>query len=649
MTDKRAVLCCIVVVEANARLRASFDTTKPVGQPFQELLSPEWRDDFRKTLLAVQVEEARQTLRSALLPPSGSVIKVEASLSLVALRTAESRGILCIMTREAAADTTQSSDVSSPPATAEDVLRRSNEQFRSLQSQLPVGVYRTSGDGKVLEVNSSFAHIFGYESPSDILGRNARSLYLDPTRRDDLVEALTRDGEVRDFEMEALKADGTSFWLRVSASATIDADGHVQYIQGAVENIADRKATEERLHISERKYLHLIENLLEGIWIINADFVTTFVNPRMAQMLGCAESEIVGRRIFSFLDRPGMRSVRKSLSHAESETRETIDIELLRPDGSKIHALAQATPIVGASGARVGAIAGVIDISERRRVEEALRIREDLYRAVVETMTEGLAMRDLEGRFTYVNDRFCEMIGYSRERLLASNSLEFLDELNAGILKRQMTRPKGSQREPYELSWTRSDGRGLATIISPAVLRGPDGEVIGAFAIMTDITERKRIEDRLREAGRTLEARHRDLIEKNIAMKQIFKHLDQEKAEYRRTICNDIDLELTRFLDELKRTAEHTSRDDRVDSLAQRMRLFLTRDVGDFPGRYNRLTMREREVCDLIRAGIASKEISNRLNLSLLTVHKHREHIRRKLRLNNKSVSLATYLDMHRE
>jgi len=80
------------------------------------------------------------------------------------------------------------------------------------------------------------------------------------------------------------------------------------------------------------------------------------------------------------------------------------------------------------------------------------------------------------------------------------------------------------------------------------------------------------------------------------------------------------------------------------EALQDNLKAILAKDVDVFRERYAKLTPRELEICDLIKEGWSSKEISESLNLSLLTVHKHREEIRKKLGITNKNVNLGTYL-----
>ncbi len=149
------------------------------------------------------------------------------------------------------------------------------------------------------------------------------------------------------------------------------------------------------------------------------------------------------------------------------------------------------------------------EVAERRRVEKALQASERRYRLLVETMSDGLGMQDANGRFTCVNPRFAEMLGYPAAGICGRAVTEFLDEKNRGIYRRESARRRQGAREACEIAWTRRDGSEIATIISPMPLVDEAGGYGGSFAVVTDITRRTQAEEKLRDS----EQRWRQLFE----------------------------------------------------------------------------------------------------------------------------------------
>ncbi len=132
---------------------------------------------------------------------------------------------------------------------------------------------------------------------------------------------------------------------------------------------------------------------------------------------------------------------------------------------------------------------------KRIKAEKALQKTEEQYRLLVERMNDGLAMEDKNGILAYVNPRFCSMLGYEREEMIGKPTESFLDDKNRSILKKQMVLRRENNNEGYEIEWVNKDGTGLLTYISPQSLFNESGEFNGSFAVIADITERKKTQE----------------------------------------------------------------------------------------------------------------------------------------------------------
>ncbi|MEJ2723002.1 MAG: PAS domain S-box protein, partial [bacterium] len=137
-------------------------------------------------------------------------------------------------------------------------------------------------------------------------------------------------------------------------------------------------------------YREVVENLHEGIWAIDKDAVTTYVNSRMAEMLGYAPDEMVGRHLNSFMDERGRDISNRNLQRRRQGISEDHEFELLHKNGSRVYTIMQTSPIVDAEGRYAGALAGVLDITERKRIENELRYARDQLERRVENRTKEL-------------------------------------------------------------------------------------------------------------------------------------------------------------------------------------------------------------------------------------------------------------------
>ena len=152
------------------------------------------------------------------------------------------------------------------------------------------------------------------------------------------------------------------------------------------------------------------------------------------------------------------------------------------------------------------------DAAPARKPMEPLE-KDDIFRLIADSLPEGLGVSDAEGRLVYVNDRFCEMVGYAREELLGRRSAEFLDEANGAKLEREIDRRRLGENACYEREVTTREGGRLSTALFPRGLFDAEGRFLGSFAVVADVSQKKRDEEQVERALRESEVRYHGLFE----------------------------------------------------------------------------------------------------------------------------------------
>jgi PAS domain S-box-containing protein len=190
-----------------------------------------------------------------------------------------------------------------------------------------------------------------------------------------------------------------------------------------------------------------------------------------------------------------LENVRASIKEAVRERRPfDMDFRFMRNDGAVrvMHGRAEIT--YDLSGRPLLVRGTGQDITDRVKAEKALRESEERYRTLIETMNEGLGMDDENGLLVYANDRLCEMLGYSLDEIIGRPVLSFFDEKNQKVLREQVEKRMSGENASYRLEWVKKDGQKIITLVSPRGIFNSAGKYRGSFAVITDVTEKLRLE-----------------------------------------------------------------------------------------------------------------------------------------------------------
>jgi PAS domain S-box-containing protein len=254
---------------------------------------------------------------------------------------------------------------------------------------------------------------------------------------------------------------------------------------------------EEALKESEQRYRRIIETAQEAIWVVDAEAYTTDVNQHLADMLGYTREELLGRSVFDFVDNSDRSEAARYLERGRSGIKEQHDFRFRRKDGTELWTMASSTPLFDRSGSFVGGLAMLIDITERRRSEEALSKSEERWRTYIEEANDLIFILDESGKMVSVNKATCETTGYRVDELLGRTPIEFvIPEYRAVATAGMQGRLAGVAIEQVDLDILSKDGRRVSLEIRGRTLYDGD-QVSGAFEIARDITDRKRAEEEL--------------------------------------------------------------------------------------------------------------------------------------------------------
>jgi len=283
--------------------------------------------------------------------------------------------------------------------------RESAERDRLLWQTSADVVVMVGEDNLIRFCNPAIETVLGWR-PDEVIGQPLTMLqpeHLREAHRQGFARYLAsgqRRLDWRAVEIVGLHRDGREIPIEISFS-DMQMDG--QRIFGAfMRDVSQRVQQQQALQRSEERYRRIVQTAEEGIWMVAPDATTTFVNPKMARMLGYEAAEMLGRSLYDFMDERAAGEARENMRRRAQGIAEQHDFRLRRKDGSDLWTAMSTSPIVDADGRQAGALAMVTDITERRRAEEALRQSEERFRSLTVLSSDWYWEQDEQFRMTQV-------------------------------------------------------------------------------------------------------------------------------------------------------------------------------------------------------------------------------------------------------
>ena len=370
----------------------------------------------------------------------------------------------------------------------------------------PDAMYLQDTAGVITTWSPGAAAQYGYGA-EEIIGRNVALLVPDEQREEqEHVLGELRRGQVTwPYATRRTTRSGSVLDVSISVAPVTDDDGDV--VAGSVvsRDISSTKAAERALRESEDRYRGMVETAGEGVWLLEPEGTTTFVNARMADMFGCSGERMLGRPWRDLVDAQDHPQAQLCLEDV-GPTAATREVRLRRDDGSVFWASLSTAQQTDARGEAAGTLAMVTDISERKEAEQDLLERERRFRAVFDHAQEAMLVTDDDQRQIDVNPAACTLFGIPRDDLLR---LRLSDVMDASVTDRFVARLRGDGDD--------DNVSGATTITRPG-----DGGVRdvqytttdnifpgGHLVVLRDMTDRNRrdaervaLEDRLNQTQR---------------------------------------------------------------------------------------------------------------------------------------------------
>ena len=260
-------------------------------------------------------------------------------------------------------------------------LRDERDRASHILDALPVGVALFSPEGNPTMLNRTLLDMIGlsdtrldgrtYSSPQwEIADWDGNPMPLEDTP---FGGVMATGRPANGVKMSALDWNGVRVYFSESGAPIFNDRGELASVLVTLENMTDFRNALVTVRQGEKLYRETVESLNEGLWVLDADAVTTFVSDRMAEMLGYETEEMIGVSVFAFADDTGKEEMKRRVEMRRQGISEQYDFEFLRKDGTRLHAYLADAPIMDENGNFTGSHAGVLDITDRKQAEQAMR------------------------------------------------------------------------------------------------------------------------------------------------------------------------------------------------------------------------------------------------------------------------------------
>lgn len=398
-------------------------------------------------------------------------------------------------------------------------LRASEARYRTLVDNLPLSIGVASVEGSILAANPAMLWTLGYTLET-LQGMNVDSFYRYPEQRVALLEQLRREGQVRNFETELVRRDGTPYHARALVTPITYAGQDA--LLTVLEDVTEQKHVQAALRESEETFRSVVEQSHDAIVLADAGGHVVLWNGSAERIFGLPRREVLGEFLWEVQyraapeerrspeNRARIRAMMRELftAHTAPWLNQLQETQIQRPDGARRFIQTLIFPLEAGGDFMVGSI--VRDVTAQRQAEAALRRRERQYRELVENVNSIILRLDTEGRITFCNAFARRFFGYHEEELLGQPLLGALVPLQdrdgrdlSGLVDEILRDPEAYATHENENLCRNGERVWIAW--ANRVIRDDDGRPVEILSVGNDITARKMAMEDLRKLLRAVE------------------------------------------------------------------------------------------------------------------------------------------------
>ncbi|TLZ61836.1 MAG: PAS domain S-box protein, partial [Methanobacteriota archaeon] len=379
----------------------------------------------------------------------------------------------------------------------EEQIRESQNYNRGLIESNIDALMTTDTLGVITDVNRQMEVLTGV--PRDkLVGTPFKDYFTDPKRAEDGIRRVLSEDRVTNYELTLKSISGRQTVVSYNATTFKGTDGKLKGVFAAARDITEQKKLEGQIRESQNYNRSLIESSVDALVTVDPQLIVTDVNEQMVKIAGYTKGELIGTSFpdyFTDSDRAAA-GVRKTFEEGVVTNYELV---LRNRHGRETLVSFNASVFKDTQGNVRGIFAAARDITEQRRLQDQLRESQHYNRSLIEASPDALVTVDPDIVITDVNEQMVKLTGYPREELIGSSFKDYFTDPTRATAGVRKTFSDGSVTN-YELVLESAGGKRTLVSFNAAIFKDIDGRTAGIFASAREITEQKRIEEKLRES-----------------------------------------------------------------------------------------------------------------------------------------------------
>jgi two-component system, cell cycle sensor histidine kinase and response regulator CckA len=381
-------------------------------------------------------------------------------------------------------------------------LKDKEHLLKTILATSPVGIHLAESR-TIKWANEAWIKMFGFKNEADFIEKSARIIYESEEEFERVGNVLYSNlgkGNVGEVDSKLKRQDGTNFDATIRIARLTEFDSQNDTIVAVVTDVSQRVKNEEALRESEQRYRNLIETMTEAIGIVDREGVLTYANKRACQMLGCAESDLIGHKVDKFLDESSRETLAIQMTKRNVRLSESYELTWVKMNGEILHTLVSSRSIFDSEGVFKGSLATATDITDRKLYERRLADSEKKMRSLIEQAPIGIAIFQ-DGKYFYANPELMAMFKCEDSAEIEGRSLtEFVAPGHQYLFMERYRRFLAGKptRQSYQVEGIKKSGELFEMVIWPKTVEYDNHLAVLAFFM--DVSENRNLRAQLIQA-----------------------------------------------------------------------------------------------------------------------------------------------------